>query len=216
MPTKTMRSRLTGKLQTYILTEELITCDRFEVDMTELKNNIQTEYDTQGIDAQAEKCKHIRAGTYDYVIVNTWVAAEPVAGTLLIPVVLIPLIAKAIIFILGYAAIVVITYLGVIAIREVVWPAPKYYCSICGAGPFSTVAELTAHRTQNHPEAAAHQCPYCGQAFATVEQLNAHVEECPWRPSEIPDWVPYALLGLGIIAAIVIVPKVIGYMEKPI
>ncbi|MBA7490219.1 hypothetical protein ES702_00754 [subsurface metagenome] len=216
MPTKTMRSRLTGKLQTYVLTEELITCDRFQVDMTELKNSIQAEYDLKSVDAQVEKCKHIRAGTYDYLILDTWAAAEvPALGDPIITPALIMFMVKAILAVLAYAAIVVITYFAAIGMKQVLWPTPKYYCSICGEGPFETVAELTAHRREFHPDAAAHQCPYCGQAFATIEQLNAHVEECPWRPKELPEWVPYAIVGIGIIAAIIIVPKVIDYIKKP-
>jgi DNA-directed RNA polymerase subunit RPC12/RpoP len=203
---KTMTSRITGQLKTYVLTEQLITCDRYEADMDALKTNIQREFDTQQIDAQVEGCKQVRATNYDYLICNTWIAIESPASLVIIPAIAI-LLWQAIIVVLAVAAISIILLLAAGGFKEMIAPTPKYYCSICGAGPFSTIAELTAHRTQTHPEAAQFQCPYCGSAFATAEQLNKHVAECPWRPQGIPDWVMWVVGGGVALGAIYVIIK---------
>lgn len=203
-----MRSRITGNLQTYVLTEQLATCQRFDIDMNVLKTSIQTEFDNQSIDAQIEECKQIRGSVYDYLITTTWApASSPVLPALVV------LLVKALIVVATFAAIVIIAYQGAIGFKEILAPTPKYYCSICGAGPFDTVAELIAHRAQYHPDAAKYQCPYCGQAFNTPEELNAHVAECPWKPQAIPDWVPWVIVGIVAVGAIIIIPKVLGFIK---
>jgi len=206
---KVMRSRVTGQLQSYVLTEQMVTCDRFDADMGTLKTNIQDEFDTQGIDAQIEECKQVRATRYDYLITKTWAPSESP-----IPAIIIPLIWKVILIILAWAAIVAIAYVGTYAFKELLVPTPKYYCSECGAGPFSTVAELTAHRATAHPELAKYQCPYCGQAFATADELNAHVAECPWKPQAVPDWVPWLVGGIVAIGAVYVVIKIVPHLLR--
>ncbi len=210
---KTMTSRITGKLATYVLTEQLITCARYEADMNALKTDIQTEFDTQAIDAQIESCKQVRATSYDYLITDTWVATET-PTSLLIPVVVIPFLWQAIIVVCTVAAISVILLLTVGGFKEMIAPEPKYYCSICGAGPFSTVAQLTAHRTQTHPEAAQFQCPYCGSAFATADELNKHVAECPWRPQGVPDWVMWIVGGGVALGAVYVIIKLLPQLKR--
>jgi hypothetical protein len=119
-------------------------------------------------------------------------------------------IIKAIVIVLAWASIVAVTYYAALGFKEMISPTPKYYCSICGAGPFSSVAELTAHRLKEHPDAAKYQCPYCGQAFNTAEELNAHVKECPWKPAEVPSWVPWLIAGIVAVGAIIIIPKILS------
>lgn len=204
-----MTSRITGQLHSYVLTEQLITCERYDAEMNALKTSIQTEFENQQIDAVMEDCKHIRATHYDYLITHTWVPVETTSGLFTIPAVVIPLIVKAIIVVLTVAAIATVLYLFAAGFKELVAPQPKYYCSICGAGPFATIAELTAHRTQTHPDAARFQCPYCGQAFATADELNKHVAECPWRPQGVPDWITWIVGGAVAIGVIYIVVKLL-------
>lgn len=202
---KTMPSRLTGKLQTYVLTEQMVTCERFTTDVGAIKARLQYQLDSAGVDAQVESCKQIRAYNYDYLITDVWCpTASPVLPAIVVFVI------KAIVIVLAWAAIVAVTYYGALAFKEMLLPAPKYYCSICGAGPFSSVAELTAHRVKEHPDATKYQCPYCGQAFNTAEELNKHVAECPWKPPEVPSWVPWVIAGIVAVGAIIIIPKILG------
>jgi len=206
---KVMRSRLSGKLQAYVLTEQLTTCERFDFDMSTFKVMLQSELDANEIDAQVDSCKKVRAYNYDYIITNIWCpASSPIPATIVVA------IAKAIITVATYAAIVAITYYAAVGFKELLYPTPKYYCSICGAGPFSSLSELIAHRIKEHPEAAKYQCPYCGQAFETIEQLNAHMAECPWKPKEVPAWLPWLVIGIVAVGAIIIVPRVLELIPK--
>jgi len=202
---KTMPSRLTGKLQTYVLTEQMVTCERFTANMVAFKTQLQYVIDNGGVDAQVESCKQIRAYNYDYLITNVWV---PTASPPLPAIVIF--IIKAIVIVLSWAGIVAVTYYGALAFKEMLFPSPKYYCSLCGAGPFNSIAELTAHRAKEHPDAAKYQCPYCGQAFNTAEELNKHVAECPWKPPEVPNWLPWVIVGIVAVGAIIIIPKILG------
>lgn len=208
-----LTSRVSGVATAYVLTEQLATCQRFEADMVALKGAIQDEFDSEGLDAIVDACKQIRSKYRDHLIVRTWCPASSP-----IPAVVIPWLWKALIVVLAFAAIMTIAYVGTYAFRELIWPAPKFRCSACGAGPFSSMAELVAHRTQEHPELPTYQCPYCGQAFETPEELNAHVEECPWKPAGVPEWLPWLIGGIaavGItIGVVIIAPEVIKRLPK--
>jgi hypothetical protein len=201
---KTMPSRITGKLQTYVLTEQLVTCERFTADMGGVKTRLQYELDRGEVDAQVESCRQIRAYRYDYLVTNVWCpAASP------IPAAVVVFLAKAIIIVLTWAGIVAVTYFALVGFKEQLFPTPKYWCPYCGAGPFSSVTELTAHIIKEHPGLPRYVCPYCGQVFETAEQLNEHMKECPWKPAEIPTWVPWVIAGIALVGAIIIIPKII-------
>ncbi|MBA7542447.1 hypothetical protein ES705_34768 [subsurface metagenome] len=60
-------------------------------------------------------------------------------------------------------------------IATLAWAAPpgEYVCPHCGAA-FATYEELAAHIQAQHP--GAYVCPYCGATFNTYEELVAHVQ----------------------------------------
>ncbi len=68
---------------------------------------------------------------------------------------------------------------GLLGIFALAWAAPptpppeEYVCPHCGAA-FATYEELSAHIQTQHPEGYA--CPYCPDTFATYEELVAHVQ----------------------------------------
>ncbi len=65
---------------------------------------------------------------------------------------------------------------AVVGIAALAWAAPpekEYVCPHCGAA-FATYEELVAHIQAQHP--GAYVCPYCGATFNTYEELVAHVQ----------------------------------------
>lgn len=186
---KKMVSALTGKLTTYELIRTQDTCSRFTADMNQLKTALQNEFFSQGQDAYVENCTQIRETNYDYLLTDIWMPAEsPIA----------PLIIVAIIVILKYVVPIVIAGIVFYAIQKSVhdtwFPPQKFFCDICGA-EFPSVTALTAHRRTAHPEAKPYQCLYCGSAYNTAEELNAHINECPVKKATAgPDWLFYVLI----------------------
>lgn len=194
---KMMLSRITGKLQIYELVRCMDTCDHFTADMTQLKTGIQTQFDSQGVDAQVDNCRQLVEPSYDYLLTDTWLPAES-------PI--LPIIIVAAIFIIKVVIVAAAIYLVSRAVHDTWFPTQTYYCDICGEG-FSSIAELTAHRRTAHPEVPPYQCPYCGSAFNTAAELDAHVKECPLRGGG-PDWTLILVIIAGIAVTVIVVPRI--------
>jgi len=201
--TKKMVSPLTGKLTIYELVRTQDTCGHFTANMTELKTGIQNELTAQSFDAQVEACTQIQEINYDYLLTDIWMPAEsPIA----------PVIILGILLVLKYVIPVIIAGIVIWAVQKAVhdtWLPPQtFWCDICGQ-EFPSITALTAHRRTAHPTAAAYQCPYCGSAFATAEELNKHIPECPLKTGPGPDWVLILALIAGITVTVIVVPKLL-------
>ena len=206
---RVLRSRITGELQLYALSDETATCDRFEADMAVLKTEIQRQFDEQNVDAQVERCRQIRGTFWDYLIVETWVPETSPLD---------PATWTTILFIIKWVTLTVAAGIAIVSIcwavrNYILGPHPKFVCDICGQ-EFDSLPGLTAHRRTAHPEHAAYQCPHCGAAFAKREELDTHMKDCLFRPTEVPTWIPWAVAGLAIVAAIVIVPPLIRALPR--
>lgn len=214
--TKVMRSRLTGRLTVYTLTEQIAATEPFEYNLNLLRDAYNGELLNQGVDAYVESCKQIRGLLQDNLIVDTWVATqeETVLGKqeLFIPAIWIPLII-GIIKIVAFTVASVIVLSAAASFVERVFPRPKFYAPD-GTMFTDYAAYLTYMQNISNPAAGKpYTCMYCGQGFATEAERDTHQEQCPWKdgPPGVPppEWLVWVIAGLGIIGLTVVAVTVL-------
>lgn len=211
MATKLMLSPLTGKLAVYSKTQQLLTTDRFQMDMNLLKDQFNGAFLEQRVDAQVEECRMIQTFNQSNVIIDTWVAGE----SPILPAVAWAVIAVVIIVVAAYVIILAATAVFI----ERLWPKPTYYAPAKTGETTEKFHDYASYLTymQNvyNPQfGKPYSCPYCGQGFATEAEMLEHMEYCPWKEGppdrdEWPWWMTALLIGGGVLGLIIIVPKVL-------
>lgn len=216
LPLKTMVSPVTGKLQAYALSEWLITCEPFTGDMESLRDGLNQDYATNNIDAVCKECKQFRFPSYDYLVIKNWV---PVGSPFLETLITSKLMASLISFVIHWVLPAIVFVATAWALKEMVimpFLHPRIYYALDGSGPYTREEMVTKNRAlqveQGLPPLV---CPYCGQPFATQEELEAHMKECPWRPGVL-DWLPWVVIGgVTIVTIVYIVPPLIRAIPRP-
>lgn len=209
---KTAVSPITGKLTIYTKCQGIAACEYFEFPMNVLKAAYNDEFANQSppIDASVESCKKIRGMTEDHLLVDMWVAAEsPIA----------PAVAALIIFLIQLVAV---TVAGVVmlsaasAFVEKIFPKMRFYSP--DQKVFESQAAYVTYMTNvwNPAHGYSYTCMYCGQGFKTVEERNAHQNECPWKGG-VPngggaDWLMLITICVVALGAIIIVPKLLDIL----
>jgi len=202
-------SPITGRLAVYSKCQAIQAVDFFTYDLNALKNAYNQDLADASIDAYVEECKEIR-GTFQSNIVNDlWVAGEsPIAAATVVAILVI---------LAAITASVIVTLSAASSFIERVFPQPKFY-SPDGQVFTSLAAYLTYMQNIYNPSVAyPYTCPYCGQGFTTQEELDAHVQDCPWKEGppnggdNIWRWLTIAVFGF---AAIIIVPKMIDAFKS--
>lgn len=213
-----MRSRITGKLQTY---EHSCLrspgCSKFEQwDMDYVKTRMQKQADLEGVDVIVEGVKHFRTEDADYLETTQWVPVE-VTGSgevrLIAPVVIL-LVGLFIKFVLPMICAAVIVYLvGTLWIGPFTKP-PEPYKGFYQydkegktVGPM-TYTEFYTYKQAEHPD--KYPCHYCGTLYDTEAERSEHEKTCAWRdkpwteevyppaPSwmeELGEWLPWIVGG---------------------
>ena len=211
---KVMRSRITGKLQTYEHSNmKSPACNRFEQwDMSHVKDAMQKQADLEGIDVIVEDAKHFRTADADFLEINQWIPVEVAAnGEVRL---IAPLIIAAVLLFLKYV-LPLICVAVIVGLVGVLWIGPftkppepykgfyQYDKEGKTIGPM-TYTEFYTLKQAEHPDKSV--CHYCGQLFDTAAERDEHEKNCPWRdkpwtqdvyppPAETPGWVKWAVSG---------------------
>jgi len=184
------------KLQTgeYERTRQIAAGDRFEYPLENMTNDLQAEFNRQGLDCFVEKVWKIRGPTQDSVVVETIApSGSPIADIVVVA------ICAVILAIIG--GIVIIYGLGFLERRRLAdgRVIDIIHDIIDGFG-HDSVDDMIQWKMANHPEEYAahpHWCPWCGMEFSDEEKRNAHVEICPAAPPPVPPPPPLPERGPG-------------------
>lgn len=195
-----------GQKLIYELVRGYTTIEHTTLDLDILRSELQKGYAEEGVDATVEAVKQIREKNYDYVICDSWVAAEsPIA----------PAIIMAIIWLIGTAITAAMIIVPTLIISNTIHnlTTREIHCPLCGQG-CPDLPSLEAHKRAAHAEAPPYTCPHCGQQFWTAEERDKHAAECLWTPG-VPEWVPWVFGGIVITAiAVFVAPKVIERFRR--
>lgn len=191
-----------GQKLIYELVRGYTTIEHTTLDLDILKSELQKGFADEGIDGTVEAVKHVREKNYDYVLCDSWVAAEsPIA----------PVIVLAILVIIKFAVIAAAIIVPAIIVSNIIrnLTTREFHCPHCGEG-LPDLPSLDAHVKTAHPEAPPYTCPHCGQGFSTALERDKHAAECLWTPPAVPGWIPWVFGGIAITAiAVFVVPRVI-------
>ncbi len=196
-----------GQKLIYELVRGYTTIEHTTLDLDILGSELQKGYNNEGIDAFVDSVRQIREKNYDYVLCDSWVAAEsPIA----------PFIIVGIIILIKYAIIAAAIIVPAIILGNIVHnlTTHEFHCPYCGQA-FPDVPSLDAHVKTAHPGEAPYTCPYCGQGFMTAEERDKHAAECLWTPPAVPGWVPWVFGGIAVTAvAVFVAPKIIERFRR--
>lgn len=207
---KVMFSPIKKKMVVYSKCQGLISADFFEYPLSSLKAAYNEELAKENIDAYVEECRKVRGMYEDHLITDMWVATEsPLA----------PAVVAAIIFIIKMVAVTVAAiYILSAASSFVETILPKSHFYAPDGKEFTDLASYITYmkNVYNPSEGYPYTCPYCGQGFATEEELEKHMESCPWKsgpPTPTADIWMYIIIAIAGIGAIVIIPKVLDLLK---
>lgn len=217
---KLMKSRITGKLQTY--EHSCIKspgCSKFEQwDMDYVKREMQKQADLSGVDIIVDGAKHFRTEDADYLETTQWVPVEVMKSgevRLIAPVVilLVLLFVKYVVPLICVATIVYIV--GILWIGPLTKP-PEPYKGFYQydkegkvIGPM-TYTEFYTYKQAEHSD--KYPCHYCGTLYDTEAERLEHEKACAWKDKpwtediyppppawmeELGEWLPW-IIGGGI------------------
>lgn len=180
-----------GLATTYELARQFLTTDPVEVDLDELKSGIDAEYVNRGIDAYVDTVKKVRAPYEDVFVVYSYVSTsspiDPVTAILIIAIVLVILTGAGLVYV-SYNLWTVFN-----RAKEPYDDLRDLVISILDGLSFPDIPDMIEHIKINFPDFfATHEfCDICGQAFETLERMQAHRIACPdLKPAEPPPVPP--------------------------
>lgn len=183
------------------------TIEHADIDLKAVEDEMQRQFNDQGINATVGEVRHIRAKNYDHMICDAWTPAEsPIA----------PLVVLAIIGIIKLAIIAAAIIVPAVIVSNIIWNwTHRAVFNPIDGKEFDSIVAMEADKRERYPDAPPYTCPYCGQQFWTADERNDHVKECLFAPPGVPGWLPWVVGGvIATVFGVYVAPKIIDLVRR--